>query len=138
MINEVDFDGKGVIEFPAFLKMMAKQVADLKAEDEIRETFKFFDQVSISYIFMLPYKNISKFIIVHFCEKKSIINQLFLQNGNGQITRHEFKSVLLNLGEKITDEECDLLVTEADLDGDGQVDYEEFYFLMVTSQGKKK
>ena len=46
MINEVDFDGKGVIEFPAFLKMMAKQVADLKAEDEIRETFQFFDQVS--------------------------------------------------------------------------------------------
>ena len=44
----------------------------------------------------------------------------------------------MNLGEKITDEECDLLVTEADLDGDGQVDYEEFYFLMVTSQGKKK
>ena len=46
MINEVDFDGKGVIEFPAFLKMMAKQVADLKAEDEIRETFQFFDQVN--------------------------------------------------------------------------------------------
>ena len=52
MINEVDFDGKGVIEFPAFLKMMAKQVADLKAEDEIRETFKFFDQVRFSYIFI--------------------------------------------------------------------------------------
>ena len=53
MINEVDFDGKGVIEFPAFLKMMAKQVADLKAEDEIRETFQFFDQVRFSYFLML-------------------------------------------------------------------------------------
>ena len=44
----------------------------------------------------------------------------------------------MNLGEKITEEECNLLVREADLDGDGQVDYEEFYFLMVTSQNKKK
>ena len=45
MINEVDFDGTGVIEFPAFLKMMAKQVSDLEAEDEIREAFQFFDRV---------------------------------------------------------------------------------------------
>ena len=45
MINEVDFDGTGVIEFPAFLKMMAKQTSDLKAEDEIRESFQFFDRV---------------------------------------------------------------------------------------------
>ena len=130
MINEVDFDGKGVIEFPAFLKMMAKQVADLKAEDEIRETFQFFDQVRFSYFLMLLLLQIKRGVT-------AITSQLLLQNGNGQITRHEFKSVLLNLGEKITDEECDLLVTEADLDGDGQVDYEEFYFLMVP-QGKKK
>ena len=47
MINEVDFDGTGVIEFPAFLKMMAKQVSDLEAEDEIREAFQFFDRVRI-------------------------------------------------------------------------------------------
>ena len=51
MINEVDFDGTGVIEFPAFLKMMAKQVSDLEAEDEIREAFQFFDRVcSISIL----------------------------------------------------------------------------------------
>ena len=36
----------------------------------------------------------------------------------------------MNLGEKLTDTECDALVREADLDGDGKIDYEEFYFLM--------
>ena len=51
MINEVDFDGTGVIEFPAFLKMMAKQVSDLEAEDEIREAFQFFDRVYSMFIF---------------------------------------------------------------------------------------
>ena len=53
MINEVDFDGTGVIEFPAFLKMMAKQVSDLEAEDEIREAFQFFDRVYSIFILLI-------------------------------------------------------------------------------------
>ena len=62
MINEVDFDGTGVIEFPAFLKMMAKQVSDLEAEDEIREAFQFFDRVYSIFILRIhsipiPYKS---------------------------------------------------------------------------------
>ena len=55
MINEVDFDGTGSIEFPAFLVMMARKISDLYAEDEIREAFQFFDRVrfinTISFLF---------------------------------------------------------------------------------------
>jgi calcium-binding protein CML len=40
MINEVDKDGTGFIEFPEFLYMMAKKENDEDAEDEIREAFK--------------------------------------------------------------------------------------------------
>ena len=96
MINEVDFDGTGSIEFPAFLTMMAKKISNLNAEDEIREAFQLFDL-----------------------------------DGNGYITRLELKLVMMNLGEKLTDDECDQLVDEADIDGDGQINYEEFYFLMA-------
>lgn len=102
MINEIDSDGNGSIEFPEFLRMMANKVSDLYAEDEIREAFQFFDR-----------------------------------DGNGFITRHELKSVMMNLGEKLTDQECDQLVEEADLDGDGVINYEEFYYLMACSDGKK-
>lgn len=102
MINEIDFDGNGSIEFPEFLRMMAKKVSDLYAEDEIREAFQFFDR-----------------------------------DGNGFITRHELKSVMMNLGEKLTDQECDQLVEEADLDGDGVINYEEFYYLMASTDGKR-
>ncbi len=40
---------------------------------------------------------------------------------------------MMNLGEKLTEEECDQLVEEADLDGDGQVEFEfEFrYFFSI-------
>ena len=49
MINDVDSDGSGSIEFPEFLNMMAKKVSDLGAEDEIREAFRVFDRVSSPY-----------------------------------------------------------------------------------------
>ena len=45
MINEVDKDGTGLLNFPNFLYMMAKKENDEEAEDEIREAFKVFDGV---------------------------------------------------------------------------------------------
>ena len=48
MVNEVDKDGTGSIDFPEFLAMMAMKINDQNAEDEIREAFKVFDGVSQS------------------------------------------------------------------------------------------
>ena len=45
MVNEVDKDGTGSIDFPEFLSMMALKINDQNAEDEIREAFKVFDGV---------------------------------------------------------------------------------------------
>ena len=50
MVNEVDKDGTGSIDFPEFLSMMAMKINDQNAEDEIREAFKVFDGVSIANI----------------------------------------------------------------------------------------
>lgn len=40
--------------------------------------------------------------------------------------RLQLRHVMTNLGEKLTDEEVDEMIREADTDGDGQVDYNEF------------
>ncbi|KAK6127796.1 hypothetical protein DH2020_038505 [Rehmannia glutinosa] len=50
---------------------------------------------------------------------------------NGFISAAELRQVMTNLGEKVTDEEVDEMIREADLDGDGQVSFEEFVILML-------
>ena len=37
-----------------------------------------------------------------------------------------------NLGENMDKEEIEYLINEIDLDGDGQINYEEFYMMMCT------
>lgn len=50
--------------------------------------------------------------------------RVFDKDGNGFISAAELRHVMTNLGEKLTDEEVDEMIREADIDGDGQVNYE--------------
>ncbi|KAL5008434.1 hypothetical protein ScPMuIL_014015 [Solemya velum] len=95
MINEVDSDGNGTIEFNEFLVMMAKKHSEQHDMHEITDAFKVFDT-----------------------------------NGDGLISALELRQVMTNLGEKLTDKEVDDMIKEADLDGDGQINYKEFIRMM--------
>ena len=57
---------------------------------------------------------------------------MFDKNGDGKISKEELKVVMTNLGEKLTDAEIEEMIHEADDDGDGSVDYEEFVKMMQT------
>ena len=51
--------------------------------------------------------------------------------GNGFISAAELRHIMTNLGEKLTDEEVDEMIRDADIDGDGQINYEEFVKVMM-------
>merc|ERR1712226_284091 len=57
--------------------------------------------------------------------------RVFDKDGNGFISAAELRHVMTNLGEKLTDEEVDEMIREADVDGDGQINYEEFVKMMM-------
>ena len=56
------------------------------------------------------------------------------QDGNGFINRQELAIVMMNLGEKLTTDEITSMIEEADIDGDGQINYEEFYCMMTSAK----
>ncbi|KAF1898302.1 hypothetical protein Lal_00033068 [Lupinus albus] len=96
IINEVDADGSGTIDFPEFLNLMAKKMKDTDSEEELKEAFRAFDK-----------------------------------DQNGFISAAELRQITI-LGEKLTDEEVDKMIREADVDGDGQINYKEFVKVMMS------
>ncbi|KAI9332063.1 hypothetical protein BDR26DRAFT_869592 [Obelidium mucronatum] len=97
MINEVDGDGNGNIDFEEFITMMARKLKDSDAEAEIREAFRVFDK-----------------------------------DGVGYITVAQLRQVMQNLGENLTEQEINEMFSEADIDGDGRIDFDEFVSMMTS------
>ncbi|XP_074652602.1 calmodulin-like [Tubulanus polymorphus] len=75
-------------------------------------------------------------VMVLKCKKMSPAEEakaafkIFDQNGDGFITPTELRSVMDGLGEVISKEEVEIMIREADLDGDGKINYEEFLAMM--------
>ena len=64
---------------------------------------------------------------------------LFDQDNSGSITKEELYNVIMNHGHKFTDEEARQLISEADKDGDGKVNYEgtkgHIFWVRITDDG---
>ncbi|GAN10979.1 calmodulin-like isoform 1 [Mucor ambiguus] len=94
MINEVDGNGNGSIEFEEFVAMLSRKRRGSEIQEEIKETFRVFDR-----------------------------------DGNGYISESELRHIMASVGEKLTEDELNVMLREADVDGDGQINYEEFCYL---------
>lgn len=49
---------------------------------------------------------------------------MFDSDGNGFVGIQELRTVMLNLGEKLSTEELEEMIREVNLDGDGKINYE--------------
>ena len=57
--------------------------------------------------------------------------RVFDKDGNGTLSTKELRHVMTTIGDKLTDEEVDQMIEEADVDGDGVINYEEFVRMMM-------
>ena len=93
---------------------MLRKLDENTAEDDIREAFKVFDSVIDA-------------------ARHGMVTLIWpLKDGNGFINRQELGFVMQNLGENMNKEEIEILIDEIDIDGDGEINYEEFYLMMCT------
>lgn len=91
MLNEVDPENGGSIDFPEFLSLMAKKMKDNDSYEELIEAFKIFDP-----------------------------------EGLGVVSAAEFRYLIMNMGEKLTQEEAEEMIKDTEPNQDGFIKYEDF------------
>merc|ERR1712144_11416 len=91
MVQDVDNDGNGTIEFSEFLQMMTGKMGEKDTREDIEKVFKLFDDDNTNKI---SFRNLAR--------------------------------VAEELGENIDDEELQDMINQADRDGDGEINIDEF------------
>lgn len=128
--NLFDKDGSGTITTEEFIKVL-KNLGQKVSKEEADKITKDLDtdgsgevefEEFVSY--MVKLKEETK-----LSEEDEVILafEVFDGNKDGFITNKEFRYILCNLGdERFTQDECDEVFKEADLDNDGRLNYREF------------
>ncbi|XP_047926705.1 uncharacterized protein [Anser cygnoides] len=116
IISQVDEEGSGKINFESFLQVMAQKMV---CEPSWSKRLKF----------LLPNFTMQA---EPYSEKEILKGfKLFDYDGTGKISFEKLKLVATEVGEDITDEELQEMIDEADADGDGEVDQQEFLRILT-------
>ncbi|WFD06363.1 hypothetical protein MVES1_001708 [Malassezia vespertilionis] len=97
MVNEIDADGDGTIDFPEFLTMMARKMKDTDSEEEIKEAFKVFDKDGNGFISAAELRH----VMTNLGEKLSDqeVEEMIREadtDGDGQINYDEFVKMMMS------------------------------------------
>ncbi|KAF1744447.1 hypothetical protein MXB_1397 [Myxobolus squamalis] len=86
--------------------------------------------------------NKTEFCTVHDKIRKELGNaadlikrsfQAFDKDGDGFVNSAELRHIMTTLGEKLTEEEANDMIRDADVEGNGRIDYSEFVTRMAQS-----
>ncbi|ESO02648.1 hypothetical protein HELRODRAFT_161938 [Helobdella robusta] len=120
-----DWNKDGKIDESELGQMMSKLGQEVDP-NEVKVILKKADKDGDGFI------NFNEFVDVMLAnigvDETELIRQAFQVidvDKSGKISAKELKNVLKNLGDIISDQETDELIREIDLNGDGEVDYEE-------------
>ncbi|CAG5114710.1 unnamed protein product, partial [Candidula unifasciata] len=96
MINEVDADGSGAIDFPEFLTMMSRKLNALDQEQEIRQAFEVFDKDKNGFISRSELKQVMATLGEKLSEEDvTLMLKRVDTDGDGQVNYKEFVQMML-------------------------------------------
>ncbi|XP_059170772.1 calmodulin-A-like [Physella acuta] len=95
MINDVDSDRNGTIEFQEFLVMMSRQMTSGDKEEEMREAFRVFDRDGNGYISAAELRQ----VMANLGEKltDAEVDEMIREadmDGDGHVNYHEFMKMM--------------------------------------------
>ncbi|XP_064623165.1 calmodulin-A-like [Lineus longissimus] len=95
MVNEVDTDGNGTIDFEEFLAMMAKKMRDADSEEEIREAFRVFDKEGNGFLNAAQLKVVMANLGEKLTEEEvdEMVREADL-DGDGVVSYEEFAKIM--------------------------------------------
>ncbi|XP_071899180.1 uncharacterized protein [Anas platyrhynchos] len=121
-----DADGSGQMDV-GDLKITMRALGCELRKEEMRKIISQVDEEGSGKI------NFESFLQAEPYSKKEILKgfKLFDCDGTGKISFEKLKLVATEVGEDITDEELQEMINEADVDGDGEVDQQEFLRILT-------
>ncbi|CAF0795861.1 unnamed protein product [Brachionus calyciflorus] len=129
-----DKDKNGFITTSELRDVIKKCGSKLKEKD-VKEMVKQFD---VDKDGKINFDEFIQLMTVNFNNTDNFEENLFKafkkfdKDGNGFISRSELKEAMRKLDKKITNEEIDDMLTEADTNMDGKIDYSEFVRIIST------
>ncbi|VDO05777.1 unnamed protein product [Rodentolepis nana] len=122
-----DKNGDGVISM-AELGSVMRSVGQYATDEELKKMIKEVDTDGNGLIDFNEFIGLMTMRAIKSSSEDSLMPafRVFDRDGNGYITLSELR----NLGENLTVEQVEEMIREADVDGDGQIDYQEFVRMM--------
>lgn len=126
-----DKDGDGEITYKE-LGSVIKSLGGAPTEEELKEMISELDEDNSGTIDFSEFLILMKRYMQDLDTEKDIRDtfHLFDNDCDGVLNAKELQNVMLTLGEKMTDEEIEEMIKEADTKGIGAVSYRDFYRLM--------
>ena len=128
-----DKDKDGTITAKELANVMETLTGEKPSLDEINSMIKEVDLNSDGKIELEEFITLMMKNSPDTQQEEEVINafRVFDKEGNGLIQTDELKHIMMTIGDKMTEDEADEMIHEADIDGDGTINYEEFVRMMI-------
>lgn len=130
--NEFDKDGSGAISTKELLAVM-RSLGQNPTEDEVHDLRMEFDMDNSGKIELEEFLEMMKTkssMVDHMDDIREAF-KIFDKNGDGFIDAKEFGEVMMMMGSTLSKEEVAAFMAATDVDGSGQLDYDEFVKRMM-------